>query len=161
MSDDPNVFTTDWEGDLGDARGARVAAAAGASRLGAAVFEVDPGGQVAPYHVHHGNEELLIVLDGTVELRTPDGLRQLGRGAVVSFPAGPEGAHRVRNVSEAPARYLVVSTMQFPDVAEQLDTGTVLAMRSAGDGWSFPAGSEQDYRVLTVAALQADPGAGG
>lgn len=161
MADDPNVFTTEWERDLGSARGARVAAPAGASRLGAAVFELDPGAQVAPYHLHHANEELLVVLDGTLELRTPAGLRQVGRGAVVSFPAGPDGAHRVRNVSDAPARYLVVSTMQLPEVAEHLDTGTVLVMKGPADGWSFPAGSEQDYRASLAAALEADRGGAG
>jgi hypothetical protein len=51
----------------------------------------------------------------------------------------------------------MVSTMRFPEVAEQLDTGTILAMRSAGDGWAFPKGADGDYIALTVAAIKADP----
>jgi hypothetical protein len=47
--------------------------------------------------------------------------------------------------------------MRFPEVAEQVDTGTVLAMRSQGDGWAFPAGSSGDYLSLTVEAIAADP----
>ncbi len=156
MPDEPNIFTTDWERDLGAARGSRLAAPAGATDLGCAVFELDPGGQVAPYHVHHANEELLLVLEGTLELRTPAGRREVARGAVVSFPAGPDGAHRLRNTSEAPARYLMVSTMRYPEVAEQLDTGTVLAMKGPGDGWAFPAGSDGDYAALLTEALRAD-----
>jgi uncharacterized cupin superfamily protein len=159
MADDLNVFDhTDWERDMGSARGTRVGAAAGARELGCALYELEPGGQASPYHVHHGNEELLIVLDGVLELRTPEGTREVGRGAVVAFPAGAAGAHRLRNVSDARSRYLLVSTMRFPEVAEQLDTGTVLALKSPGDGWAFPSGSAGDFMALTRRALEADPG---
>lgn len=156
MPDDPDVFTADWERDLGLGRGARVAAPAGASALGCSVFELDPGGQVAPYRLHHANEELLVVLEGTLELRTPAGRREVRRGAVVSFPAGPDGAHRLRNTSQARARYLMVSTVRYPEVAEQLDTGTVLAMKGPGDGWAVPAGSAGDFPALIAAALRAE-----
>ena len=65
MPDDSNVFeTTTWERDIGAARGTRVGAAAGARELGATLYELDPGGQASPYHMHHANEELLLVLDG-------------------------------------------------------------------------------------------------
>lgn len=159
MPDDPNVFDGGgWERDFGPARGSRLGAAAGARQLGCSLYELDPGGQAAPYHLHHGNEELLVVLEGSLELRTPEGRRSIGRGAVVAFPAGPEGAHRVRNVSDARARYLLISTMHFPEVAEQLDTGTVLALKGPADGWAFPAGSAGDYVELTRAALRADGG---
>jgi uncharacterized cupin superfamily protein len=157
MPDDSNVFeATAWERDIGAARGTRVGAAAGARELGATLYEVDPGGQASPYHMHHANEELLLVLDGVLELRTPDGTREVGKGAVVAFPAGADGAHRLRNVSDAPARYLLVSTMRFPEVAEQLDTGTVLALKGPADGWAFPEGSAGDYMALTAQALEAD-----
>ncbi len=160
MAEDPNVFEhAEWERDLGPARGTRVGAAAGARDLGCTLYELDSGAQAVPYHMHHGNEELLIVLDGTLELRTPAGTRDVGKGAVVAFPAGPDGAHRVRNASDAVARYLVISTMRFPEVAEQLDTGTVLPLKGPGEGWAFPADSAGDYMALTMEALQADPAA--
>lgn len=157
MPDDSNVFkTTAWERDIGAARGTRVGAAAGAHELGCTLYELDPGGQASPYHMHHANEELLLVLDGALELRTPQGTREIIRGAVVAFPAGADGAHRLRNVSDSPARYLMFSTMRFPEVAEQLDTGTVLALKGPADGWAFPPGSAGDYIALTTQALQAD-----
>jgi quercetin dioxygenase-like cupin family protein len=43
------------------------------------------------YHAHYANEELLIVLDGVLELRTPDETREVSKGAVVGFPVGVEG----------------------------------------------------------------------
>ena len=99
------------------------------------------------------------MLDGVLELRTPEGHREVRPGAVVlSFPAGAGGAHRVRNSSDGPACYLVISTMRFPEVAEQLDTGTVLALKGPADGWAFAAGSAGNYMALTMEALQADAG---
>ncbi len=157
MADDINVFESkDWEREMGPARGSRLGPSVGARELGCSLFEIDPGGQAVPYHVHYGNEELLIVLDGVLELRTPEGTREVRKGAVVAFPVGKEGAHRLRNASDAPARYLLVSTMRFPEVAEQLDTGTILAMKSPGDGWAFPAGTDGDYLALTVEAINSD-----
>jgi uncharacterized cupin superfamily protein len=157
MPDDSNIFeTTTWERHIGAARGTRVGAAAGARQLGCTLYELDPGGQAAPYHLHHANEELLLVLDGVLELRTPEGIREVGKGAVVAFPAGAKGAHRLRNATDAPARYVLVSTMRFPEVAEQLDTGTVLALKGPADGWAFPEGSAGDYMALTAQALEAD-----
>lgn len=157
MTDEPNVFTTtSFERDLGPARGSRLGPTVGARELGCALYELDPGGQATPYHTHYANEELLIVLEGALELRTPAGLREVSRGAVVAFPAGPDGAHRLRNVSDAPARYPLISTMQFPEVAEQLDTGTILAMKCPADGWAFPSQSAGDYVALTMEAIKAD-----
>jgi uncharacterized cupin superfamily protein len=42
--------------------------------------------------MHYANEEMLLVLDGVLELRTPNGTREVGKGAVVAFPAGAEGS---------------------------------------------------------------------
>ena len=152
-----NVLDADgWDREFGAVRGSRLGPAAGSVELGCSLFELDPGGQAAPYHVHHAQEELLIVLDGTLELRTPAGTRQVSRGGVVGFPAGPDGAHRVRNTSDAKARYLIVSTMRYPEVAEHLDTGTIFAMRGPDDGLAFPAGSDADFGDLLRKALEAD-----
>ena len=157
MSDDPNIFEPGaWERAMGPVRASRLAARAGSEQLGCALYELDAGAQAAPYHTHHANEELMIVLEGELELRTPEGLRTVPAGALVAFVAGPDGAHRVRNSSDGRARYLVISTMRFPEIAEQLETGTVLALKGPADGWAFPAGSEGDYIALTIAAVAAE-----
>jgi uncharacterized cupin superfamily protein len=61
-----------WVGAMGAAPGTPLGSSAGLKELGCLVFELDPGGQAAPYHLHHGNEELPIVLDAALELRAPD-----------------------------------------------------------------------------------------
>jgi uncharacterized cupin superfamily protein len=68
-----NILSPEWEAELPGLRGQRVGAAAGAEKLGATLYEIDPGGRVSPLHVHHANEELLIVLSGTPTLRTGEG----------------------------------------------------------------------------------------
>jgi uncharacterized cupin superfamily protein len=156
---DPNMNVPEWDVSRDDppfaSRAMRLAAHAGAKEIGATLYEVDPGGAVAPYHAHHGNEELLIVLSGTPQLRTPDGVRTLQPGAAVSFPRGTEGAHRVSNAADEPARLLIVSTMNVPDIAEYPDTGTWLAMTGPAEGKAFPAGCELSVLESVMQAMQA------
>ena len=146
---------TSWERDLGTARGTRLGASAGSSELGCSVYELDPGGQATPYHLHHANEELLIVLEGELDFERPRAPMWKGRARL---PRRVAGAHRLRNAAGAKARYLLVSTIRFPEVAEQLDTGTILAMTDPANGWAFAAGADSNYMELTAAAIQADPG---
>ena len=49
---------------LYDSRGARLAPGTAARKLGASVDIVAPGGRSCPYHFHHAQEELFIVLEG-------------------------------------------------------------------------------------------------
>jgi uncharacterized cupin superfamily protein len=42
-------------------------------------------------------------------VRTPDGEQTHERGDLVRFPAGPAGAHKVMNRSDAPARTMLFS----------------------------------------------------
>jgi uncharacterized cupin superfamily protein len=158
MSEDPNIHAPVWEGELPAPfrlRGQRVGAAAGARELGVALYELEPGGAVSPYHVHHANEELLIVLAGSPELRTPAGTRRLQAGAVVAFPRGAEGAHRVSNPGPEIARVLLVSTMNTPDVAEHLDTGALLAILGQAEGKVFPAGADISVPEALARAMAA------
>ena len=105
----------------------------GAEKLGATVYELPPGAKSFPYHYEYPEEEWLICLAGEPTLRTPDGERQLEPGEVVCFPAGPAGAHQVRNDSGQPVRFLILSTKTFPAVAFYPDSGKVLVVPSPAD----------------------------
>ena len=129
----PNIDSPEWEAELPGLRGVRVGAAAGAEKLGATLYEVDPGGRVSPLHVHHANEELLFVIAGRPTLRTPEGERELEPGEVVAFLSGRRGAHQVLNRGDAPARVLIASTMIYPEVVEHPDSEKVVAMTGRGD----------------------------
>ena len=53
-------------------------------------------------------------MEGTVVVRTPEGEQTLERGDRVRFPAGPQGAHKVMNRSDAPPRTLLFSHRSGP-----------------------------------------------
>jgi uncharacterized cupin superfamily protein len=89
----------------------RLGAALGAERTGLSVYELPPGQAVSPYHYEEPEEEWLLVVSGTPTLRHPGGEEQLEPGDVVFFPAGPAGAHLVRNTSESTARVAMFSSM--------------------------------------------------
>jgi uncharacterized cupin superfamily protein len=105
-------------------------ASLGAQKLGGTVYLIEPEQRICPYHWHFGEEEWLIVLDGTVRLRTPAGERELAQGDVVAFPTGPGGAHDVRCSGGEPARVLMVSTMSDPEMCVYPDSEKISA--SAG-----------------------------
>lgn len=82
----------------------------GAVLTGMGVYELAPREAHWPYHFELGEEEWLIVIDGEVTLRTPEGERVLAVGDVACFPPGAAGAHSIRNHTDAPARVAMPST---------------------------------------------------
>jgi uncharacterized cupin superfamily protein len=104
----------------------------GAELLGGSVYVIPPGQSSWPYHWHHGNEELVLVLAGTPTLRRPEGERELGRGDVVLFKRGPEGAHKLTNHGDEPARVLIFSSQHSPDLVTYPDSDKVLASSKFG-----------------------------
>jgi uncharacterized cupin superfamily protein len=74
----------------------------------------------------------MVVLRGRPTLRTPEGSRPLEEGEVVHFPAGPDGAHGVSNETDEPARFLMASTLQSPEVVEYPDLRQITAQARTG-----------------------------
>ena len=133
---------------------APVGAQAGARELAANVYELDPGAVGSPLHFHHANEELLLVLAGTPSLRGPDGTRLLSAGAAVAFPRGRAGAHSLVNRSDAPVRYLVISTTNRPDVVEYPDTGATLVVL-AEQRLAYAHGADAHQKPTIEEAMRA------
>lgn len=144
----PNIFESDWDMhvDRGAYRWKRsfVGRRSGAEKLGASLYELAPGASTFPLHVHHANEELIVVLSGHLVLRTIDVQQELREGDVVACPTGRRGAHRLDNRGSEPARILIVSTMVAPELNEYPDSGLVWARTYApGD-----ARGEQEIDVV-------------
>src|ERR687886_2915516 len=114
----------DWSG--GGAVAKRLPRAVERPGLGLTVYELDPGDFVV-YHFHHAWEEALVVLRGRPTLRTPAGERRLEEGEAIYFPLGADGAHGLRNDTDAPVRYVMVSTLSSPEVVEYPDLGQLTA----------------------------------
>jgi uncharacterized cupin superfamily protein len=114
-----NVFSADNpEGRID------VAGALGSTATAMYVYDLSPGQSACPYHYEY-EEEWLLVLDGTVALRTRDGERALERGDLVCFAAGPAGAHKITNRSAASARTLRFSHSRLPVVSVYPDSNKI------------------------------------
>jgi uncharacterized cupin superfamily protein len=123
---DPNIYS-EVEGS------ARLGELAGADQLGMSVYDLAPGEGMV-FHYHFQREELLIVLGGTVELRTAEGRRRLAEGAVISFPRGERGAHGFENRGDLPARVLVISEQNAPNVSVYPDENEIGIFDAAHPG---------------------------
>ena len=139
----PSIFDPEWDSRQDRPpfvwRRARLGRQAGSEKLGASLYELEPGAASYPLHVHYANEELIVVLSGRPTLRTLEGERTLEPGEVVACPNGRAGAHRLDNREGEAARVLVISTMLAPELSEYPDSGK-FGVRSyapgaeAGDG---------------------------
>ncbi|MGZ4289881.1 MAG: cupin domain-containing protein [Gaiellaceae bacterium] len=114
--DDPDGYHTAY---------VRTAPLLGGERLALNVFELPPGQSVCPYHYETGEEEWIVVLTGRPTLRTPAGERELGPWDCVFCPVGEEGAHKVTNRTDEPARIFIWSNRVTPATSVYPDSGKV------------------------------------
>jgi uncharacterized cupin superfamily protein len=126
MANTPNVHEQQFDYDDTDPPGyragmARIGAAAGGKDLIIKQFEIPPGTALCPYHYEY-EEEWLLVLEGTATVRTPEGEQPAPRGALMCFPAGPAGAHKVVNAGDERVLALMWSSAREPAVAVYPDS---------------------------------------
>ena len=125
-----NIAEPDFEYDPEDPDGfhagmVRFGPQLGAEQTGASVYELPAGQALCPYHYEHGEEEWVLVLQGSPSVRTPEGTETLTPFDVVFFPRGPEGAHQIRNDSDAAARVLMWSSILYPSVSVYPDSDKI------------------------------------
>jgi uncharacterized cupin superfamily protein len=145
-----NLYGDEWDGVEEHAgfkiREVSVGGRIGSVLIGGSVYEVEPGKKLWPYHLHHANEEWLIVLRGRPTLRTPDGERELAEGDTACFLRGASGAHQVINRTDTPARILMLSTKLRPEIVEYPDSGKVGTRDAKGERLSMSRpGPTLDY----------------
>lgn len=110
-------------GTVFENRRRKLSAAAGGEGIGCSLTEVPPGKTAWPFHAHLGNEEAIYVLEGQGTLRLGDEQRPLRTGDYVALLPREDAAHQVINTSDAPLRYLAISTMNPTDVVVYPDSG--------------------------------------
>ena len=123
----------------------RLGGLVGAERTGTTLDELPPGELLCPYHYEYGEEEWLLVLEGTPFLRTPDGTEELKPLDVAFFPRGPKGAHQVGTRTDAPARVLMWSNVVFPTGTMYPDSDKVGIWVAEGDSLMVERSSGVDY----------------
>jgi uncharacterized cupin superfamily protein len=110
---------------------ARLAPGTAATKLGASIDVLAPGKRGCPYHYHHAQEELFIVLEGRGSLRVAGEMLPVVAGDVVFIPPGPQYPHQFINTSDAPMKYLSISTRETPEICVYPDSDKYAA-------WSGP-----------------------
>jgi len=122
---------------LYDSQRARLAPGTAARKLGASIDILAPGKRVCPYHLHHAQEEMFVILDGAGTLRVAGEMLPVKAGDVIFIPAGPDYPHKIINTSDARLKYLSVSTMEAPEICEYPDSGKYMAEGSLDSDTPF------------------------
>lgn len=120
--DDPDGYHTGYD---------RIRPRLGGEKVGATHYLLRPGQSICPYHYEYGEEEWLLVLEGTPTVRHPGGEDVLRDGDIVAFPEGPDGAHKVTNATDTDVRVLMWSNIASLGAAVYPDSDKLLI--SPGD----------------------------
>src|SRR4051794_30515310 len=96
-----NIFASALEHDEDDPEGyssgyLKLAPAIDGKTMAGTLYEPPPGNSNCPYH-YEPEEEWLRVLGGALPVPPPGGEGELNAGALICFPAGPDGAHKLTN----------------------------------------------------------------
>ncbi len=125
---------------LYDSHNSRLARGTAANKLGASYDVLEPGKRGCPYHLHHAQEEMFVILEGEGTLRVAGELLPIKAGDVIFIPPGLDYPHQIINTSDAQLKFLSVSTRESPEIAEYPDSGKFLAYARVGQ--------EDHFRVI-------------
>jgi uncharacterized cupin superfamily protein len=129
---------------LYDSQCARLAHGTAARKLGASIDTVAPGKRACPYHCNHAQEEMFVVLAGRGTLRVAGEMLPVAAGDVIFVPPGPEYPHQLINTSDAPLKFLSISTRDEVEIVEYPDSDKLLAY-APGLDYIAAKGADLDY----------------
>ena len=122
----------------------RIGAQIGARKLGYNLTVLPPGKVQCPFHCHHAEEEMFLILEGEGELRFGGQRYPIRKHDVIACPqGGPEVAHQIINTGTTTMRYLALSTMSEVDTCEYPDSGKILIVT----GQSADSGVHKMFRA--------------
>ena len=99
----------------------------GARKLGYNLTVLPPGKAQCPFHNHHGEEEVFLILEGEGELRFGSERYPIRRHDVIACPTGgPEVAHQIINTGSTTMRYLALSNVVDIETCEYPDSNKIM-----------------------------------
>jgi len=129
MNLDEAVFDDVEENGIYTSKRATIGEHIGARKLGYNLTVLPPGKVQCPFHNHHGEEEMFLILEGEGELRFGNQRYKLRPNDVIACPpGGPEVAHQIVNTGTVTMRYLSLSTISDIEVCEYPDSQKVLVV---------------------------------
>ena len=109
----------------------------GAKTLGYNLTVLPPGKAQCPFHSHHGEEEMFLILEGEGELRFGSQRYPVRKHDVIACPpGGADVAHQIINTGASTMRYLALSTLVAIDSCEYPDSQkiSILVGQPGGGG---------------------------
>lgn len=128
-------YESEQYGDSYAGSSAPIAKLWNSKKLGFHAEIVDPGTFSCPYHLHHEDEELFLVLEGSAICRQDGEFFELKAGDLILFKTGV--AHQFYNHTDKPFRFLALSSKSPDEVCEYPDSRKRLeypAMRITQEG---------------------------
>ncbi len=123
-------------GDLYEAVDGYIADVLALTQIGAIYTELPPGKSACPFHVHHVEDELFIVLEGEGEYRFGDEVYPVRAGDLLGAPrGGPEFAHKLTNTGAGVLRYIAISSKSDTEICEYPDSGKFMVRRNNDGGY--------------------------
>ena len=109
-----------------ESKHARVGEALQLTRLGCGYSVVPPGKTGCPFHVHHAEDEMFVILSGSGEYRFGKKKYKVRAGDVLGAPiGGADYAHQLWNTGDKPLKYLAISSKAEMEYCEYPDSGKV------------------------------------
>jgi uncharacterized cupin superfamily protein len=120
---DEVVFDDVEENGFYSSKRAMFSAGIGARALGYNLTVLAPGKAQCPFHSHHVEEEMFLILEGEGELRFGAERYRLRAHDVIACPTGgAEVAHQIINTGTRVMKYLALSNKSPVEVAEYPDS---------------------------------------
>lgn len=105
-----------------------LAEAGGLSQFGANLCTLEPGAWSSQRHWHSAEDEMVVMLSGTLVLVEEGSETEMGPGDIATFRAGDANGHHLQNRSAAPATFLAIGpnhpeidVCTYPDIGMVLD----------------------------------------
>ncbi len=89
------------------------------------IRKLDPGKYSFPYHFHHNAEELIMIISGSMTIRTPKGFEIAEKGQLVFFEIGETGTHQFYNHDAIQCVYLDIKSTLGIDICEYPDSNKI------------------------------------
>lgn len=117
-----------------------LAEAGGLSQFGANLCTLEPGAWSSQRHWHSAEDEMVVMLSGTLVLVEEGRETEMGPGDIATFRAGDANGHHLQNRSAAPATFLAIGpnhpeidVCTYPDIGMVLDRNGYRFLGAAPD----------------------------
>lgn len=101
-----------------------------------------------PFHVHHVEDEMFVILEGSGEYRFAEETYPVGAGDVLGAPrGGRDFAHKLTNTGTQILKYLAISSHAETEICEYPDSDKFLVMTRLEPQFRFIGrqGDSKDY----------------